>query len=122
MTRAELMKLGKERYDIICSACHKVDGTGIPPMFPALKGSSVAVGHPISRHIDIILHGVPGTAMQAFKDQLSDKEIAAIATYERNAWENNTDEEIQPAEVAERRNADKQKPKMVNKAQAGGLR
>lgn len=121
MTRAELMKLGKERYDIICSACHKVDGKGIPPMFPPLKGSSVAVGHPISRHIDIILDGVPGTAMQAFRDQLSDKEIAAIATYERNAWENNTDEEIQPAEVAERRNAEKQEPKIVNKAQAGGL-
>ncbi len=121
MTRAELMKLGKERYDIICSACHKVDGKGIPPMFPPLKGSSVAVGHPISRHIDVILHGVPGTAMQAFKDQLSDKEIAAIATYERNAWENNTDEEIQPSEVAERRNADKEEPKIVNKAQAGGL-
>lgn len=122
MKRAELMALGKKRYDIICSACHKVDGKGIPPMFPALKGSSVAVGHPISRHIDLILNGVPGSAMQAYKDQLSDKEIAAIVTYERNAWENNTDDEVQPAEVAKRRTADTQEPIMVKKAQAGGFR
>lgn len=122
MTRAELMALGKKRYDIICSACHKVDGKGIPPMFPALKGSSVAVGHPISRHIDLILNGVPGSAMQAYRDQLSDKEIAALVTYERNAWENNTDEEVQPAEVAKRRTADTQEPTMVKKAQAGGFR
>lgn len=122
MTRAELMKLGKEKYDIICSACHKPDGTGMPPMFPPLKGSSVAVGHPISRHIDLILHGIPGSAMQAYKDQLSDEEIAAIVTYERNAWENNTNEEVQPSEVAERRLAEKQKPKMVDKAKVGGLK
>ncbi|MCC5791276.1 MAG: cytochrome c oxidase subunit II [Legionellaceae bacterium] len=122
MNRAELMALGKEKYDLICAACHRVDGTGIPPMFPALKGSSVAVGHPISRHIDMILHGIPGSAMQAYKDQLSDEEIAAIVTYERNAWDNNTDDDIQPAEVAERRNADKQEPKVIKKAQVGGFR
>ncbi|KTD19773.1 cytochrome c oxidase subunit II [Legionella londiniensis] len=122
MSRAELMKEGKEKYDLLCAACHKADGTGIPPMFPPLKGSSVAVGKPISRHINIVLHGVPGTAMQAFKDQLSDEEIAAIVTYERNAWENNTDDEIQPADVAKLREGDGQQPKMVKKAQVGGLR
>ena len=121
MTRAELMKLGKEKYDLICAACHKVDGTGLPPMFPPLKGSSVAVGRPISRHISMILNGVPGTAMQPYQEQLSDKEIAAITTYERNAWENNTDDEVQPADVAKVRQGVTQKPTMVNKAQAGGL-
>lgn len=121
MTRAELMKLGKEKYDIICSACHKPDGTGIPPMFPALKGSSVAVGNPISRHISYILDGVPGSAMQAYKEQLSDAEIAAIVTYERNAWGNNTDDVVQPSEVAKVRAGDKVKPKMVEKkSQSGG--
>lgn len=122
MTRAELMKLGKDQYEMVCSACHKADGTGIPPMFPALKGSSVAVGKPISRHIAMILHGVPGTAMQPYKDQLSDEVIAAITTYERNAWGNNTDDQIQAADVAKVRNDDIQQPKMVKKAQAGGLR
>ena len=106
---------------MVCSACHQADGTGIPPLFPALKGSSVAVGNPISRHIEMILNGVPGTAMQPYKEQLSDEEIAAITTYERNAWGNNTDDEIQPADVATVRKDAIQQPKMVKKAQAGGL-
>lgn len=122
MTRVELMKLGKEKYEVVCSACHKADGTGIPPLFPALKGSSVAVGNPISRHIKMILDGVPGTAMQPYKEQLSDEDIAAITTYERNAWGNNTDDEIQPADVAKVRQDTIQQPIMVKKAQAGGLR
>jgi cytochrome c oxidase subunit 2 len=121
MLRADLMALGKQKYEQICVACHKSDGTGLPPMYPALKGSSVAVGHPISRHIDLILNGIPGSAMQPYKDQLSDEEIAAITTYERNAWGNNTNDEIQPAAVATLRHGSNQEPTMVNKAQAGGL-
>lgn len=121
MTRKELMTLGKKSYDVYCAACHKADGKGIPPMFPALKGSSVAIGKPISRHIRIILDGISGTAMQAFKDQLNDKEIAAIATYERNAWGNNTDDVVQPAEVKKVRQEKNVKPKIVKKAQAGGF-
>lgn len=121
LTRDELMNLGKQKYEQICAACHKPDGKGLPPMFPALKGSSVAVGKPISRHIDIIINGISGTAMQPYKDQLSDEEIAAVATYERNAWGNNTNDEIQPADVAKQRQGGNQEPTMVNKAQAGGL-
>ena len=122
LTRKELMTRGKEKYNEACSACHKADGKGLPPLFPALKGSSVAVGKPISRHIEMILNGVPGSAMQAYRDQLSDEDIAAIATYERNAWENNTDDEIQPNDVAKVRRGDSQQPTIVKKAQAGGLR
>ncbi|MDI1351517.1 MAG: cytochrome c oxidase subunit II [bacterium] len=121
LPRADLMTLGKQKYEQLCSACHKADGTGLPPLYPALKGSSVAVGHPISRHIDLILNGIAGSAMQPYKDQLSDEEIAAITTYERNAWGNNTNDEVQPAEVATRRQGTNQQPTMVNKAQAGGL-
>jgi cytochrome c oxidase subunit 2 len=121
LTRSELMSVGKPKYDQFCAACHKEDGKGMPPVYPAIRGSSVAVGNPISRHIDIILNGIPGTAMQAFKDQLNDEEIAAITTYERNAWENNTNDEIQPSDVAKVRQGNSQKPTMVNKAQAGGL-
>lgn len=121
LTRDELMKLGKVKYEQMCAACHQSDGTGIPGMYPVLKGSSVAVGHPISRHIDMILHGVPGSSMKPYKDQLTNDEIAAIATYERNAWGNNTDDEIQPADVAAQRAKYNQQPTLVNKAQAGGL-
>lgn len=122
LTRQELMKKGQEKYNEACLACHKADGTGLPPLFPALKGSSVAVGKPISRHIEMILNGVPGTAMQAYRDQLSDEDIAAIATYERNAWDNNTGDEIQPQDVANLRKENMQQPTIVKKAQAGGFR
>lgn len=98
-SKEELMTLGKKTYDAACAACHKVDGTGMPPVFPAMKASSVAVGDPISRHIEIVLHGVPGTAMQAFAEQLTDAEIAAVTTYERNAWGNNTGDVVQPKDI-----------------------
>ncbi len=122
LTRSELMALGKEKYELICMACHQENGQGIPPLYPALQHSSVAVGHPISRHLDIILNGIPGSAMQSYKDQLTDEEIAAIATYERNAWGNNTDELIQPAEVAQLRQEQNKQPTMVDKVNAGGFR
>jgi len=121
LERSELMHLGQQKYDQICAACHGADGRGLPPMYPALKGSSVSVGKPISRHILLILNGVPGSAMQPYRNQLTDEEIAAIVTYERNAWENNTNDEVQPDEVAKWRQSDMQKPKMVKKAKVGGL-
>lgn len=122
MTRAELMHRGKDQYNLICAACHQVNGKGIPPLYPALKGSSIAVGKPISRHIELILKGIPGSAMQPYGDQLTDEDVAAIVTYERNAWGNNTDDEIQPADVAHVRQMGVQQPKIVEKAQVGGLR
>ena len=122
MTRAELMQLGREKYRAVCSACHQVNGKGIPPLYPALKNSSISVGKPISRHIGLILNGIPGSAMQPYKDQLTDIDIAALTTYERNAWGNNTDDVIQPTDVANVRNSDIKAPTMVKKAQAGGLR
>ncbi len=121
LTRNALMKEGKKKYEMLCSACHQPDGTGIPPLYPALKNSSVAVGHPISRHIDIILNGVPGTAMQPYHMQLTDLEIAAIITYERNTWGNNTDETVQPIDVAKVRQELEQPVTQVKQAHAGGL-
>jgi cytochrome c oxidase subunit 2 len=95
-----LMAEGKEQYGKYCSVCHQLDGKGMPPLFPALKGSSVAVGKSVARHIQLVLTGVPGTAMQAFADQLTDEEMAAIITYERNAWENDTGDVVQASDVA----------------------
>ncbi len=91
-------------------------------LYPGLKNSSVAVGKPIARHTLMLLNGVPGTAMQGFKDQLSDEEIAAIVTYERNAWDNNTDDLVQPADVAQLRQTQQVKPTMVKTSQVGGFR
>lgn len=121
LTANELMSQGKPKYQQMCLACHGADGQGLPPLYPALKASSIAVGKTISRHIELILNGVPGSAMQAYKDQLTDAEIAAIVTYERNAWGNNTADVVQPGDVAKIRQKIIQSPKIVKKAQVGGL-
>ena len=67
-------------------------------MFPALKGSKIATG-PKQGHLDIVFHGKPGTAMGAFGKQLSEVDIAAVITYERNAWGNAMNDMVTPQEV-----------------------
>jgi cytochrome c oxidase subunit 2 len=63
-------------------------------------GRGLAVG-PIQDHINIIINGQAGTAMQAFGSQLNAAEIAAVVTYERNAWGNNTGDLVQPSVINE---------------------
>lgn len=98
MSYDELMANGKKVYDANCAACHKPDGSGMPPIFPALKASKVALG-PIEDHIKMVLHGVPGTAMSAFADQLSTVDVASVVTYERNAWGNDVGDMATPKQV-----------------------
>lgn len=98
MTMEELMAVGERTYTAYCAACHQPNGEGLPGIFPALKGSSMALND-MPGHIDIVLNGKAGTAMQAYAKQLSLKEIAAVITYERNAWGNSTGELVQAADV-----------------------
>ncbi len=99
-TKDELMAQGEKVYDKICVACHQKNGQGIPPMFPALKGAPIAIKKEmIADHIFVLLYGVKGTAMQSFKEQLSEVDMAAVITYERNAWGNNTGEFVTPKEI-----------------------
>lgn len=97
-TLDELMKKGEATYNHICAACHQPNGQGSPPTFPALKGSKIALG-PLPDHINIVMNGKSGTAMQAFKNQLSDVELASVITYERNAFGNNTKSLVQPIQI-----------------------
>lgn len=97
-TMKELMVRGEGVYSRICAACHQPGGVGMPPTFPPLKGSKIATG-PVADHVNIVFNGKSGTAMQAFKSQLSDIEIAAVITYERNAFGNNTGTLVQPAQI-----------------------
>ncbi|PKG85051.1 cytochrome c oxidase subunit II [Colwellia sp. 75C3] len=94
----ELMALGETTYVAYCAACHQVSGTGLPPAFPALKGSPVAMGD-IATHIKTVFNGKAGTGMQGYGKQLSMKQIAAVVTYERNAWGNNTGDAVQASDV-----------------------
>jgi cytochrome c oxidase subunit 2 len=53
---------------------------------------------PAAAHLDIVLNGKPGTAMQPWSS-LNNLEIAAIVTYERNAWGNDVGDTVQPSDV-----------------------
>ena len=97
-TMDELMAHGEKVYATNCAACHQTSGEGIPNVFPGLKGTPIVTGD-IAKHIEIVVKGVPGTAMQAFGGQLNDADIAALVTYERNAWENNTGDIVQPSDI-----------------------
>lgn len=79
-----------------CFGCHGANGEGVA-VFPKLAGSAIATGD-AAKHIDVVLHGVPGTAMAAYGGQLNDLELAAVITYERNSWGNNASV-VQPADI-----------------------
>ncbi|MGD8784071.1 MAG: cytochrome c oxidase subunit II [Thioalkalispiraceae bacterium] len=97
-TMDELMARGEKVYATSCAACHQANGAGLPPTFPALKDSPIATGD-IAAHIDIVVNGKSGTAMAAYGPQLSKADLAAVITYERNAWGNNTGDMIQPTDI-----------------------
>jgi len=57
-------------------------------------------GHLIKdRHLDRVMNGKAGTAMQAFKNTLSDVDIAAVVTFERNSFGNHMGDMVQPSQV-----------------------
>ena len=96
----ELMERGEQVYGSICASCHQADGSGLPPAFPALAGNQALLDEP-ERHLETVVNGVSGTAMPAFRTTLNPVEIAAVITYERNAWGNETGEVTQPADIAD---------------------
>jgi cytochrome c oxidase subunit II len=99
-TLDELKAEGETVYGRSCVACHQASGQGLPGTFPALAHGPIATG-PIAGHIDIVLNGSKkNPAMAAWKDQLSDVDLAAVITYERNAFGNDTGDVVQPAAIA----------------------
>jgi cytochrome c oxidase subunit 2 len=94
----ELTPMGEGIFIEHCATCHERDGQGQGSKYPALADSSIATG-PIEDHLDRVMNGKVDTEMQAWAPQLSDLEIAAVMTYERNAWGNDTGQIIQPMTV-----------------------
>ena len=82
-TEPELMARGAQVYAANCQACHQANGQGLKPAFPALDGSAVVASK--ADQIAILLNGK--NAMPAWK-QLSDVELAAVASYTKNSWSN----------------------------------
>ncbi len=95
-TLDELVTRGKAVYDRSCLACHGAAGEG--GLGKAIAGSAVATGD-VGGHLDVGINGVPGTAMQAFGGQLNDVDMAAVITYQRNAFGNNMGDLVQPIDV-----------------------
>ena len=124
-SKDELMEKGMGLYNKTCAACHQLDGKGLVPAFPPLaagaafaaadnmfkplaergflKDGRIVLGS-VPQHLDIVLNGIPGTAMQAW-NKLNSLEVAAIVTYERNAFGNKTGDIVQVADVEKARNA-----------------
>jgi cytochrome c oxidase subunit 2 len=93
---AGLMARGEKVYAANCAACHGAGGKGAGPI-KALDGSAIVTGD-ADKTIAILLNGAANGAMPAWK-QLSDTEIAAVITYIKNSWSNQTGKLVQPAEI-----------------------
>lgn len=87
---------GENLYTQTCAACHQANGKGLPGAFPSLAGSSIVNDKDPERLVKIILQGYDAREefgqMPGFASQLTDEEIAAIASHERSSWGNNAPE------------------------------
>jgi mono/diheme cytochrome c family protein len=105
------MTEGEAIYKGACVACHEADGSGAPRIYPPLPGNANLQSADPSSTLRIILDGAqtlttaraPNTgSMPAYRDQLTDRQIAAVASYIRNAW-GNAAPAVEPDQVAKAR-------------------
>jgi cytochrome c oxidase subunit 2 len=94
----DLIKRGEKVYATNCVACHQAHGKGAGPIKP-LDGSAVVLDADKGVQIALLLAGRVNLGMPTWK-QLSDTDIAAVATYTKNNWSNKTGQLVQPADVA----------------------
>jgi len=90
----ESIALGSQLYSANCSRCHGLDGQGTPRA-PSLNVKSFLVDTTDQAIQQIITLGVPGTAMPAWGDRMTDAEIQAIVGFLRQ-WEATAPEVAQP--------------------------
>ena len=92
-----LVARGEKVYNANCAVCHRPDGKGAGPI-KALDGAAVVLDADKAKQIDVLLNGQNNNTMPAWKS-LSDTEIAAVITYTKNHWSNQTGQIVQPADV-----------------------
>ena len=100
---------GKKIYENYCAACHGVNGGGLLYSKSVLNNSALVLGDP-NKLIAVILFGREGGGvMPDWRETLNGQEVAAVATYIRQAWSNRADA-ITPAMVTEiRKKGEKRK-------------
>ena len=97
----DILKRGEKVYAANCAACHQANGKGAGPI-KALDGSAIVLDTDHAKQIQILLKGAANGAMPSWA-QLSDTDIAAVASYTKNNWSNKTGQLVQPAEVLAQR-------------------
>ena len=97
-----LVERGATVYAANCAACHQASGKGAGPI-KALDGSAIVLNKDHKEVISSLLNGRANGAMPAWKS-LSDTEIAAVITYAKNSWSNQSGDLVQPAAVQAARN------------------
>jgi mono/diheme cytochrome c family protein len=104
----KVLAAGEAIYVDECSACHKVDGTGVPRMFPPLKGGAVTQSDDATTAVRFILSGTQtattterptASSMPSYAWKLNDAQVAAVTTYIRNTWGNSA-AAVRPSDVA----------------------
>jgi mono/diheme cytochrome c family protein len=89
------MSAGNAIYRDQCSACHGIEGRGVPKLFPSVASSSMVRSNDPTTAIRIVLRGArsvgtraeptaPG--MPSYGWQLDDGQVAAVLNYIRNSW------------------------------------
>lgn len=96
-TLVDLKARGEKVYAANCVACHQANGKGAGPIKP-LDGSAIVLDADHGKQILTLLNGAAGGAMPSWK-ALSDTDLAAVASYTKNNWSNQTGQIVQPAEV-----------------------
>ena len=93
-TMADLLARGSKVYAANCAACHQANGKGAGAI-KALDGSALVRGS-LAEPMHVILEGRANGTMPSWK-QLNDVELAAVTTFIKNNWSNQTGEVVQPA-------------------------
>ena len=97
-TLAEITQRGEKVYAQNCVACHQTNGKG-GGAIKALDAAAVVLDADKTKQIKVLLNGQNNGAMPSWK-ALSDTDIAAVISYTKNHWSNQTGQLVQPSEVA----------------------
>lgn len=95
----ELVEIGRQAYEMVCAACHQLNGAGSPGVAPPLVNSEWVDGDPANL-VRIIQHGLYGPVTVdgnlwnlhmpglGASGQFDDRKLAGVISYIRRAWGN----------------------------------